>query len=121
VLKTASAVRVAAANILPNHGKSMKTPSHCAVADQDDVVQEIVWHHRGRRRSHNMAKHHEDDDAKENSNGEETQHVLAEFAYIITRPTSFLKDGPSIKKVSASKSVSANRKRLLYALVVQVI
>lgn len=120
VLKTASAVRVAAANILPNHGKNVKYPSRCAVADQDAVVQEIVWHHRGRRRSHVVKKQHEDDNAKENCTGEETQHVLAKFAYIITRPTSFLKDGPSIKKVSASKSVRVIRKRRLDALVVRV-
>jgi hypothetical protein len=30
----------------------------------------------------------------------------AQFSYIVTRPTTFLKDGPSTKKVSASKSVS---------------
>jgi hypothetical protein len=29
----------------------------------------------------------------------------AQFSYIVTRPTSFLKDGPSTKKVMASKSV----------------
>jgi hypothetical protein len=99
----------------------VKQPSRCAVADQDAVVEEIVWHHRGRHRSHNVTKQHEDDDAKENSNGEETQHALAEFAYIITRPTSFLKEGPSMKKVSASKSVRVLRNRRVDALVVRVI
>jgi hypothetical protein len=36
----------------------------------------------------------------------------AQFAYIITRPTTFLKDGRSIKKVSASKSVSGRLAKL---------
>ena len=34
-----------------------------------------------------------------------SNHSDAKFAYIITRPTTFLRDGPTVKKLSASKSV----------------
>lgn len=43
-----------------------------------------------------------------------TNIPFAHFAYIITRPTTFLTDGRSIKKVSASKSVRVNCAQILY-------
>ena len=98
VLKTASAVRGAAANIMPGHRHSATSFS---LEDQDALVQEIALHHRGRR-SATKPPMDDGDDTKENSKEDEQR---ASFSYIITRPTAFLKDGPSTKKVSASKSV----------------
>ena len=41
------------------------------------------------------------------------------FAYIITRPTTFLKDGRSLKKVSASKSVRKRKDLPFHILLLQ--
>ena len=46
-------------------------------------------------------------ESKQSSNDSE-----AKFAYIITRPTTFLRDGPTVKKLSASKSVRVRIKEL---------
>ena len=102
MLKTASAVRGAASNILPGHRRSA---SCLTVEDQDAVVQEISMQHRGRHNAKKALKNNEDhdNDTKENS-ADDVEH-RASFSYIITRPTAFLKDGPSVKKVAASKSV----------------
>ena len=54
-----------------------------------------------------------DDIAMKNNVGIASAH----FAYIITRPTTFLKDGRSIKKVSASKSVSGYGVQMLFCVI----
>lgn len=116
VLKTASAVGGAAANLLiPGH---RRTASSLGVKDQEAVVQEIALHHRTRRS--NVEKvaadddEEDDDDGKENSVADDTVEQQARFAYIITRPTAFLTDGPSTKKVSASKSVRCDGVGVFY-------
>lgn len=122
MLKTASAVRVAATNLLPKNsggGAVNRPPTRWAVADQDAVVREVVWHHRGRRSITSTAQpltNRGDDDTNSKENNVEddddaADHVLAAFSYIVTRPTAFLKDGPSVKKVSASKSVRSLARR----------
>lgn len=95
----------AASNILPGHRRSATC---LAVEDQDAVVQEISMQHRGPRNAKKALNNDDYDedhgnDTKENS-ADDVEH-RASFAYIITRPTAFLKDGPSVKKVAASKSV----------------
>lgn len=97
VLKAVSAVRGAASNILPGPRHSVNS---LVLGDQDAVVHEIAFHHRRIAMKPPPTK---DEDVQENP----TEDVdKAHFSYIITRPTAFLKDGPSTRTVSASKSVS---------------
>ena len=102
-------------------------------SDHHSVIKEIARHHR-RGSNHNGNRLSLGDISNGNvsnytnastdsrtkglaiKNGEELMGQLnlknnsnvqvAKFSYIITRPTAFLKDGRSVKKVSASKSVS---------------
>jgi hypothetical protein len=125
-LKTVSTVR----SFLPGRRSNMSisftnSSSH---GDQNSVIREIACHHRRRNRlslgdistgsyakgsfsigdEENREKNVQfnDNNDQENVNEIGMNHVkFAKFPYIITRPTTYLKDGPSLKKVSASKSV----------------
>lgn len=126
VLKSATAVRCAAANLLSgsttNHhktrlgkhsggknGSSSSIRRTTVIVDQDAAVQEIAWHHRGKRYSKPSMMISSSTLLEQQTSGstKEGDHRLAHFSFIITRPTNFLKEGPSMKKVSASKSVCA--------------
>jgi hypothetical protein len=96
-------------------------------SDHHSVIKEIARHHR--RCSNRSENRMSLGDISNGSNVSRTQNSfafgntysqdceinmgmnpnnkmpLAQFAYIITRPTSYLKDGRSMKKVCASKSV----------------
>jgi len=94
-----------------------------ALQDQDAAVQEIARQHRRRRRqrgnkensnsssrkasskSNNNSKN---DHQETNNNTPQQQPTPLErphFAYILTRPTTLLKEGPSTRTVAASRSV----------------
>lgn len=121
VLKTASTVR----NVLPL-GRASTTTTFTNTnnfVDQNSVLQEIARHHRRPKQLSNddsnrklrqslcseySSKGHQEVDEEDLENmGPKNQHSSPEphFSYIITRPTSFLKEGSSGRKVSASKSV----------------
>ena len=117
VLKAATVVGGAAAHALPflpaNGERSL------ALQDQDAVVQEIARQHRRRRRNRGNKENSttsklssidaKNDDDK-NQTASDPQQVPLErphFAYILTRPTTLLKDGPSTRTVAASRSVRA--------------
>jgi len=89
VLKTATVVGGAAVNALPFVTAGEKSQ---AVLDQDAAVQEMARQHSKRRRN-----------TKENNNQDALERP--HFAYIVTRPTALLKEGPSTRTVAASKSV----------------
>jgi hypothetical protein len=84
-------------------------------ADQNAVMQEISRHHRRschtspmENTSNAFQKTDDRDFTQEQTMIDENNENIADsakFAYIVTRPTTYLKDGPSVKKVSASKSV----------------
>jgi len=94
VLKTATVVGGAAVNALPFVSAGEKSQ---AMLDQDAAVQEMARQHKRRRRTkENNNNNHPDDEAPL-----ERPH----FAYIVTRPTALLKEGPSTRTVAASKSV----------------
>jgi hypothetical protein len=80
--------------------------------DHDTAVQQVALHHKKsratERRRTSFAGDDNDQDSKENSTTGPSPSCASErakFAYIVTRPTAFLTDGPSsTKKVAASKS-----------------
>lgn len=100
VLKTATVVGGAvAATAVPFATAGERS---LALRDQDAAVQEMARQHRRRRRGN-----HNKENAK--SAGVESSPPLERphFAYILTRPTTLLQEGPSTRTVSASKSVRA--------------
>jgi hypothetical protein len=124
-LKTLSAART----LLPGgrQNVSINFTNGSSYGDHNNAVKEIARHHRRRNRlilgevntgSIPVAPHSKDahvgiknvkfdvEDEQENINSI-GEIRYANFSYIITRPTTFLKEGRSIKKVSASKSVSS--------------
>lgn len=149
ILKTASVVKTAAAQVLPrgnsNNNNNNSSNMDLLVKDHDAAIQEIARHHHrtspatssvpppppppgkknakrqstrstgvasdtssSRSRSSSSFDDNDDDEDvswKENTTNEDEEFVRAHFSYIITRPTALLKDGPSTKKVAASKSV----------------
>lgn len=84
VLKTANFVGGVASNVIPGNKPNSNNSNY---QDLDAAIQEIALHHRGKT-----------------PGSTDVVREIATFSYIITRPTPFLKDGPSTKKVSASKS-----------------
>jgi hypothetical protein len=120
VLKTASTVR----GLIPGrrHTSSTNFANSVMYADQNAVMQEISRHHR--RSCHTSLMENTSNAFQKTDDRDFTQEQMlidenneniadsnsnhshsAKFAYIVIRPTTYLKDDPSIKKVSASKSV----------------
>lgn len=63
--------------------------------DQDAVVRKIASEHMLRNR-------------QQHNKNEDGNTTTPHFAFVVTRPTVLLQDGPSSKKLSASKSVSVH-------------
>lgn len=102
-------------------------------SDHHSVIKEIAHHHRrcnyrsenrtslgdisngsnsldtnninGSRKSNSFPFHKSQENNGDVDIDPKNNTHLAKFAYIVTRPSTFLKDGRSMKKVSASKSV----------------
>ena len=117
VLKTATVMGGAAAHALPFvHSSGERS---LALQDQDAVVQEIARQHRRRRRNRGNKENTTkgciidgtNDNAKKQDAGDLLELPLERphFAYILTRPTTLLKDGPSTRTVSASRSVRTTK------------
>lgn len=116
VLKTAAVVGGAAANALPFVPASGERS--LALQDQDAAVQEIARQHRRRRGRQRGNKENgisssssgggKTNNTKNDSNPQQQPQPPLErphFAYILTRPTTLLKEGPSTRTVAASRSV----------------
>jgi hypothetical protein len=71
--------------------------------DQDAVVRKIASEHKLLRSSRQQQQHKDETDGCSTTM---TAAAIPHFAFVVTRPTVLLQDGPSSKKLSASKSVS---------------
>ena len=70
------------------------------LADQEAALQHLAGQHRGR--------------ARDRSNDENDDASDPNFSYIVIRPSVLMRDGPSMRKLSASRSVRNNTASLVF-------